>query len=971
MEVKTNVNSVNMLNELSAYEKINDSAKSDLNVLFSNVDGFLSKKNELLSRVNINPPHIICLVEVISKQSTEFDFSSLEINGYYLLHSTPKLIHRGVVTFVRNDVSANPVVSLNKLPFDESYWIEIFFKNEVIVLGNVYRNWSSDYDNHKNLCQLIDEVCIYSKDKKLVIVGDFNYKDIDWSSYCCHENVQKPSHLFLQNILINNLCQHITDFTRQRGNDKPSTLDLLFTNNLTDILRIELESPLGQSDHVVINFSLQNTRLPNKCIKKTYPDYKSADFDKINLSLLSTPWETLMANKNANESWLILKDKITELYKKYIPIKENTKKFNNRPQWMSKKTEFAINKKKKAWKKYKSNPSNYSLNKFRKARNECNTIIKESKISFERKLVNEFKHSPKAFWSYVKSQKSTNQSIPDLFKPDGTLTQSEEEKADVLNKFFVSVFTTDDPSIVTPTLPLKCNAKLSNILCSEEDVNKKLNNLNTSKAPGPDKIHSIFLKSTATYISKPLCLIFNKSLDEGQLPIDWKFGLISALHKKGDRKDPNNYRPVSLTPIVCKVLESIIRDHIDGYLTAHNILSNHQYGFRAGRSCNFQLLSSLDFYTKCINEEKDLDIILLDFSKAFDSVPHSRLLSKLESVGITGKVKEWIKSFLSNRKQAVKVNDSISHEEYVRSGVPQGSVLGPTLFLLFINDLPDHVNSEIRIFADDTKLFRKIESTNDVTQLQSDLNSLKQWSDTWGLKFNAKKCAHIHVGNKFTPNYTMLDDNYPVVLKQNDSERDLGVILNKSLSPSHHIDEITKKAYRTLGVVKHFFTYLDEETFTKLYKSLIRPLLEYNSAVWSPTLKKDKDKLENVQRKATKILPSLQNLSYPERLTRLGLPTLLYRRDREDLIQVYKIIESAKNPLFHLFILDSENKLRGHSKKIKKSEHYRTSLRQNYFSQRVITNWNSLPESVVSANSLNSFKSNLNSVQWHTNKFHY
>ena len=214
--------------------------------MFTNIDGFANKKNELIHRINQNPPHIICIVEVFSKQELFHDYSSFFIDGYYCLHSLQKNIHRGVVTFVRNDVSAALIPTLNELPFDESVWVEISMNSEKIVLGNVYRNWSSDLDNHKNLCRLINEARNYAKDRRLVIVGDFNYKDVNWISCSCPEHADKHTLSFLQGILINNLNQHVKDFTRQRGNDQPSTLDLIFTNYATDLQNIVLESPLGK-----------------------------------------------------------------------------------------------------------------------------------------------------------------------------------------------------------------------------------------------------------------------------------------------------------------------------------------------------------------------------------------------------------------------------------------------------------------------------------------------------------------------------------------------------------------------------------------------------------------------------------------------------------------------------------------------------------------------------------------------------
>ena len=353
-------------------------------------------------------------------------------------------------------------------------------------------------------------------------------------------------------------------------------------------------------------------------------------------------------------------------------------------------------------------------------------------------------------------------------------------------------------------------------------------------------------------------------------------------------------------------------------MAQHKLFSQHQYGFKSGRSCNSQLLDAMNDWTFAVNNNQDVDIILLDFAKAFDSVSHCRLLSKLKSYGIIGNTLTWIKAFLTDRKQFVQVKNSSSNLSDVLSGVPQGSVLGPTLFLIFINDLPENVKCKVKIFADDTKIYTSVKSDEDISKLQEDLNSLHVWSTTWGLKFNASKCTHVHVGNKFQTNtyYMKDDDGSKTNIKHSTAERDLGVIINDHLSPENHVNEIVAKAYRTIGCIKHSFTFMNKELFIILYKSLVRPILEYNSPVWSPSLVKHIQKIEKVQRHATKIIPALQNLSYSQRLQALGLPTLIYRRDRQDMIQVYQILSDTVNPLTHLFVTDENSRLRGHSKRL-------------------------------------------------------
>ena len=363
------------------------------------------------------------------------------------------------------------------------------------------------------------------------------------------------------------------------------------------------------------------------------------------------------------------------------------------------------------------------------------------KYNFEHKIASECKVHPKAFWSYVNSRTKSTSLIPELLKPDGSKTSSDSEKAEILNNFFSSVFTHDDEHENAPQLETAAEdiTPLCSIETTEEEVYKLLSSLDISKSAGPDGIHPRFLQELKDSLTTPITIIFNKSLQEATVPTDWKSAKVVPIFKKGSRASVGNYRPVSLTSVLCKLLEKIIRDRVENHLACHNLLSPYQYGFRKGRNCTTQLLTAMDSWTKSVNDGIDTDIILLDFAKAFDKVPHTHLINKLHHYGIQGNVKLWITDFLSHRQQQTCVNNNFSDFCDVTSGVPQGSVLGPTLFLLYINDLPDCVSSDVLIFADDTKIFRKIHTPDDVIILQKDLDSLFEWSSKWKLCFNASK----------------------------------------------------------------------------------------------------------------------------------------------------------------------------------------------------------------------------------------
>ena len=325
--------------------------------------------------------------------------------------------------------------------------------------------------------------------------------------------------------------------------------------------------------------------------------------------------------------------------------------------------------------------------------------------------------------------------------------------------------------------------------------------------------------------------------------------------------------------------------------------------------------------------------------------------------GINGKLITWIKSFLSNRRQRVRLKNYYSSFEPVLSGVPQGSVIGPLLFIIYINDLPDNSDSNLLMFADDTKLFRPLSTTSSYLELQNDINSLVDWSNKWELKFNSSKCYAMHIGTNAPNSYDMFDiiKNKRVQLDSIKEEKDLGVILDDKLKFSSNIATQVNKANKTMGLIRRSYSYLDKTSFRYLFNSLVRPYLEYCVSIWYPLLKKDEDLIENVLRRGSKLIPGLSHLPYSQRLSEMKIPCMKYRRMRGDMILLYRILSDENSSLLNLFQFNDNSTTRGHNKKLKKS-FVRSKLRQHFFSNRCVNNWNSLPYDVVNAISLNSFK---------------
>ena len=514
--------------------------------------------------------------------------------------------------------------------------------------------------------------------------------------------------------------------------------------------------------------------------------------------------------------------------------------------------------------------------------------------SKEKRIAQQIKNNPKLFYQYVSSKIKGKENISNLLREDGTLTENDQQIAEVLKKFFHSVFTDDSKVTDMPIFELRTDQTLTHVEVTEAQMLKALQSLKVDKSPGPDGLHPRVLKEVASEIAYPLTVLFNTSIKTGKIPRAWKVQEVRPIFKKGDKTAPGNYRPVSLTAIICKVFEAFLRDVLYNHLVQNNLLSEHQYGFCKGRSCISQLLVTIHNWISFMDKGVPTDAVYLDLSKAFDTVPHKKLLHKLKGYGVGGDILNWITDFLSDRKQYVSVNGSCSGETPVTSGVPQGSVLGPILFIYYINDMPDLIKVFIKIFADDTKASNQILSLEDSLVLQSSIDNLCCWTKDWDVTFNCAKCGVMHLG-KNNPKHKYTINN--TILHETTSEKDLGVYVDPLLNFEDHINITVKKARKIAGLIMRNITYKSKDIMVPLFKSLVRPILEYGNVIWCPHTRKYIDFVENVQRKFSKCIAGTNNKSYEERLAFLNLPSLEFRRLRGDPIETFKLCNGLFEPV--------------------------------------------------------------------------
>ena len=564
----------------------------------------------------------------------------------------------------------------------------------------------------------------------------------------------------------------------------------------------------------------------------------------------------------------------------------------------------------------------------------------------------------KPFYAYLRSKRILKSNVSSLLKPDGSMTKDHLDTAEALADAFASVFVRE------PAGPLgeDCyrdyeGSTIDDIVLSSNDIQYELSKLNISKSQGPDNVHPKLLKSLSSNLSFVTAIykLFTECAKTNVIPEQWKVAHVTSLFKKGSKKDPLNYRPVSLTCILCKVYEKFVRRHIMSHIEQH--LSDRQHGFVERKSCLSNLLETVETIIDLLGEGAPVDVFYFDFSKAFDSVPHHRLLVKLESMGITGNTLNIVSDFLTGRSFRTYVGGVLSLSRAVLSGVPQGTVLGPLLFVIFINDLPEYIKEATRLFADDLKA---IVNANYPGKTDSMLRDLESWEETWLLKFNPSKCKVMHLDFNNNPRQQYTFNN--VTLDSINIEKDLGVLTTDKLSWQQQIKGCISKANQMISWVTRNMILRDQHVMRDVYRSIVRPHLEYCTQLWSPPAKHGNwaliIELENVQRRFTRLINDLGTLTYSERLASLKLTTLAERRIRGDLIETFKILSGLVDYGQTLFTLSrSGSKLLCRpsvcsDKKIR-------NLQNSFLSERVISYWNKLPSYARTSSNVAEFKINL------------
>lgn len=829
-------------------------------------------------------------------------------------------------------------------------WVRVKFSFSYVLVGVCYKPPHVTVEFVRDLCINLDDVISRYPGCPVFLGGDFNYPGIDWISCEPLPDCRHVSECieFLNVLKSLYLSQVVLEPTRGT-----SILDLFFTTAPDIIKRVNVLEEISDHKMVVIEVEMA-TQHPRNQIKEIH-DYSKAKSNEIStvMSIFLDNFERSFRLRSVEENWSAFKNQLNRILNDFVP----RIKIPNNPlrPWFSKKLKSLLNKKKRLYNRAMESDDNLSWDLYNTHSSICALEIKKAKRTFYRDDLNGLlKSNPKKFWNCINPPKtSSNRSFTNA---EGNRC-TDLETANNFNECFSEVFTNE--SFPLPSCELTYDhAFLEKITVCSRGIGKIIESLPYRSSPGIDGINTKLLKITQPFSSDILALLYQQSLEEGHLPNDWKHAKIIPVHKSGDTSSLNNYRPISLTSIPCKILEHIIYSHIINFVLKNNILFEGQHGFRKGKSCETQLFELITDLYENVHSLQQTDIIFLDFSRAFDCVPHQRLLQKLETLNMDPSLIFWIRQFLTNRTQSVAISNQLSSSTDVKSGVPQGSVLGPLLFLIYINDLPINISSSIRLFADDCVLYKKIVHTADTCTLQSDLNSIASWCNRWQMRINIDKTKCMTVTTK----KSSISCNYAingVPLEKVNKYKYLGVFISDTLGWHDHINYIVGKASRSLGFIRRKLYLAPPETRLLAFKSFVRSQLEYASIIWSPHQDYLIAQIEKIQNKAARFIYSDYSpyTSVSALKQRANLPLLDARRKVSRLAFIHNIYYFDVNLKERL--LPPPHRIfprHDHPHKIRLSNCRTNQFRYSPL-QLAITEWNSLPHHVVNITDKNEFKS--------------
>ena len=772
----------------------------------------------------------------------------------------------------------------------------------------------------------------------------------------------------MQEFNMKQLIKEPTNFTKTSA----TLIDLILVRNDTNILTsgvLDSFIPERINYHCPVMVLLKFLRPANKTFKRKIWNYKLANFDRYRELLHESNLEEKVNRSNdIDENVKCISEAIISAANESIPNKIVTIRPEEHP-WITCQIKRLIRKRKRAYKKFKKTSNVFFLEKYKTIRNNIVSRIRNSKKEYFEKLdaiLSSGTSNMKLFWKTSKQLlniQKTSSAIPTL-NLNNELAETDLQKATMLNDYFTTQSTVIDDYRPLPQLP-DVGHTLQSIFITSQEVKNVLVNLDINKSCGPDLISPRLLKQGSCALAVPLSIVFNRSLYQGYFPQAWKEGNLTPIHKKEEKSLPTNYRPISLLSSVGKTMERCIHKHLYNYLLEHQILTPFQSGFVQGDSTTYQLLHTYHAFCNAVDSGKEVRAVFCDISKAFDRVWHRGLIHKLSGIGCSEGVTKWFSSYLTGRKQRVVLNGQASEWTSVQAGVPQGSILGPLLFLIYINDIVKDIGCTIRLFADDTSMYIIVETPQVAANyINIDLSRISNWAADWFVDFSTRKTFSMILSRKVDPpQHPPLFMNN-IILPETDTHKHLGLTLSSSCNWSSHINEISSKACTRLNLMRTLKFRICRKSLEQIYHTFIRPLLEYCDAVWDNCSTENKKQLESIHTEAGRIITGATKLCSIEKMfSDLGWESLQSRRDKHKLIIFYKIMNGfSPGYLRELIPPTVQATIRYNLRNSNDIQTIRanTNLFYDSFFPATIRAWNDLPENIKQATSVASFKFLLN-----------
>ena len=950
----------------------NQKSPKPLKIAYTNVRGIRSNWNQVEAFAHRSTPDIFALCETNLNPLVSDSDVSLVKYGYLPVEKYRKdssINMHGLIIYVRDNL---PITRDESLECPGSMCLRLSLLHSTSYLFFLYRSpKSQDCSVVNSVSTAIDTALTRQPSANIFVFGDFNVHHEEWLAPYSYNT--DDSGIQTYNFAISQSLTQIVNFPTRipdRVDHRPSLLDLFLTSN-PDICSISGSAPLGKSDHVVVSVdvSLNSRSIQEPPVHRTRYSYHAGDWDSFRDFLRDIPKDSIFS-LNADECASELASWLQAGIDAFIPCRKFQAKPHSSP-WFSPACAAAIAHRNHYFHLYHKPGQNTAANHklFRTASNQCKRVIDDAKSAYAQHIQDQIssqKLGSRQFWKICKAVLNKGKSaIPPLIHGPEVLTSS-KDKAQVFARQFASNSTLDDRNHPLPDFASRTDKVLQDIVITPKLVASVISNLDPTKATGPDGIPVIVLQKCSPELSPILSRLFRKCISESCFPSCWKApNVIPTFKNSGNRSDPRNYRPISLLPVISKVFETLINSALIRHIESSGLFCDAQYGFRSSRSTADLLTVFSDRIYRSLNDCSETRAVALDISKAFDKVWHAGLLHKLKAYGVSGPVFDILKSFLSSRRLRVVLDGQSSDFFDVNAGVPQGSVLGPTLFLIFINDLPDHLSCNTGVYADDTTIYRSLKAGASsffdklelAAFLEDDLKVVSQWGRDWLVTFNASKTKLLSVNRHREPTLpSILMDKKE--LSECESFRLLGLTFTNDFSWKSYIQSIAKTAAMKVGALYRARNFLTQESIFYLYKSTIRPCIEYCCHLWAGAPAESLNLLERVQRRISNLIgPNLSS----------KLHTLGHRRDVASLCLFYKYFNGScskeleklvpSQKVFQRVTRLSEN-AHPYTVSVPKA---RIDLYAKSFFPRTATLWNSLPSHCFpSVYDLQQFKCSVN-----------